>query len=443
MLSQCIPNKTVKFNDEDPPWLNSQIKTAIKRKHRVYRKYLMHGRKLEDWNHVKIIRNKTSKMITAAKEQYYVKLGQKLSRSLADATTYWSVFNRILNKKAFVAIPPLLQNSIFVTNKKKKAAILNNYFLTQCCTIETSSSLSMLVPKCNVTIESLSIDPNKLLRLIRSLDPKESHGDDGISINMIKLCDESIIKPLCMIFKKFMETGVYPYAWKKSNVVPIHKKESRQLKNNYRPTSLLPIFGKLFEKLIFDAIYNHLCDHKLLVGNQSGFQPGDSTINQLLLITHKIYSGFEEIPCMETRAIFLDLSKAFNRVWHKGLIHKLQCNKICGNLLMLLQDFLHNRKQRVILNGQASECQPASSGVPQGSVLGPLLFIVYINDIVENVKYDIRLFADDTSLFSRVNDATQTVLKISEDLDKIEKWAWQWKMELKADKLKRLFSLLS
>ena len=101
---------------------------------------------------------------------------------------------------------------------------------------------------------------------------------------------------------------------------------------------------------------------------------------------------------------------------------------------MLLQDFLHNRKQRVILNGQASERQPVSSGVPQGSVLGPLLFIVYINDIVKNVKCDIRLFADDTSLFSRVNDATQTAFKICEDLDKIEKWAWQWKMELNAGK---------
>ena len=219
ILSERIPNTTAKFNDKDPHWLNSQIKTAIKRKNRVYRKYWMRGRKLEDWNHVKIIRNKTSKMITAAKEQYYVKLGQKPSKSQADAKTYSSVFNIILNKKAFVAIPPLSENGIFVTNIKKKATILNNYFLTQCCTIETSSSLPMLVSKCNVTIESLSIDPNKLLRLIRSLDRQKSHGDDGISINIIKLCDESIIKPHCMIYTKFMKTGVYPYAGKKSNVV--------------------------------------------------------------------------------------------------------------------------------------------------------------------------------------------------------------------------------
>ena len=275
------------------------------------------------------------------------------------------------------------------------------------------------------------------------MDPQKSHGDDNISINMIKLCDESVIKPLCMIYEKCIESGVYQSAWKKSNLVPTHKKESRQLKKNYRPISLLPIFGKLSEKLIFDAIYNQLYDRKRLVENQSGFRPGDSTINELLLVTHEIYSGFEEVSSMETREIFLDLSKALDRVWHKVLIHKSQRNGISGNLLMLLQDFLHNDKQRVILNGQASDWQSVSSGVPQGSEIGLLLFLVYINDIVENVNYDILLFADDTSHFSIVNDTTQTTFKISEDLGKVEKWALQWKMELNADESQEIISLLN
>ena len=236
-----------------------KIKTAIKRKHRVYSKYLKRGRKPEDWN---VVRNETSKMITVANEQYNSKLGQKLSSSQVDTKTYWSVLNRILNKKAFIAIPPLLENGLFVTNIKTKATILNDYFIKQCCTVETSSYLPPIAPKCNVTLESLFIDPDKLLRLLRSLDPQKSHGDDGISITMIKLCDEAIIEPLCMIYRKCLETGVYPSAWKKSNVVPIRKKESRQMKKNCRPISLLPIFGKLLEKLIFDAIYSHLCDKR-------------------------------------------------------------------------------------------------------------------------------------------------------------------------------------
>ena len=127
---------------------------------------------------------------------------------------------------------------------------------------------------------------------------------------MIKACGSSIVEPLCRIFEKCLETGIYPSTWKKANIVPIHKKGSRQCKNNYRPISLLPILGKIFEKLLFDKIYSHLCENGLLAPNQSGFRPCDSTINQLLSITHKIYNAFEEIPSKETRSVFLDLSKA-------------------------------------------------------------------------------------------------------------------------------------
>ena len=179
----------------------------------------------------------------------------------------------------------------------------------------------------------------------------------------------------------------------------MHKKNSRQCKKNYRPISLMPIFGKIFEKLIFNSAYRHLCDNDMLTPHQSGFRPGDSTVNQLLSITHKIYTAFEAIPTKETRAVFLDLSKAFDRVWHEGLLYKLECCGISGNLLSLISNFLTNREQRVVLNGKNSEWRRISAGVPQGSVLGPLFFLVYINDIVENVNSDVKLFADDTSLF--------------------------------------------
>ena len=221
---------------------------------------------------------------------------------------------------------------------------------------------------------------------------------------MIKLCDVVIVNPLYLTYKKCLDTGRFPISWKKGNVLPIHKKDNRQLKKNYRPISLLPVCGKIFEKLIFDAIYEYFCENQLLTPSQSGFRPGDSTVNQLLSITHKIYSAFEEFPSRETRAIFLDISKAFDKVCHDGLLFKLKCYGISNCLFTLIEDFLRNRQQRVVLNGKSSGWSSVTAGVPQGSVLGPLFFLVYINDLVDNISSDAKLFADDTSLFTVVYD---------------------------------------
>ena len=266
-------------------------------------------------------------------------------------------------------------------------------------------------------LQNIAIDRDKVLKLIRNLNTNKAQGCDDISASMIEICDCSIVEPLCLIFEKCLDTGKYPSIWKKANLVPVHKKGSRQCKKNYRPISLLPLFGKMFEKLIYDYIYEHLCDNVLLTQHQSGFRPGDSTVNQLLAISHKIYCAFDDVPSKETRAVFLDLSKAFDRVWHKGLLYKLECSGISGSLLALIRDFLANREQRVLLNGKNSEWATISAGVPQGSVLGPLFFLVYVNDLVDDLNSDVKIFADDTSLFSVVN-----------------LWAWQWKMQFNADK---------
>ena len=256
--------------------MTPSLKSAIKRKHRVYNKYVRRGRKPDDWEYVRAVRNQTSSKITQAKDKYFSSQGKKLSDPTHGIKSYWTTLNKIINKKKFSNIPPLLENGVFVTNFQTKAGIFNNHFVEQCSLISNDSVLPNPGSRCNSSLSSVEITGEKILSIIRSLDPKKAHGWDDISINMVKLCDIEIVKPLYPIYTECLEAGRFPCSWKKANVLPIYKKENRQLKKNYRPISLPPICGKIFKKLMFDAIYEYLCVNQLLTPNQSGFRPGDS-----------------------------------------------------------------------------------------------------------------------------------------------------------------------
>ena len=162
-------------------------------------------------------------------------------------------------------------------------------------------------------------------------------------------------------------------------------------------------------------------EENLLNPNQSGFRPSDSCINQLLAITHEIFEAFDCNPSLEVRAVFLDISKAFNNVWHEGLLYKLKSMGISGELYNLLENFLSGRFQRVILNGQTSSWRPVLAGVTQGSILGPLLFLIYINDLPNELKSNAKLFADDTSLYTIVKDKNESANILNNNLQLISK----------------------
>ena len=342
-------------------------------------------------------------------------------------------FSIILGKIKIPAIPPLLVNDIFETDFLKKANIFNDYFVSQCSLITNNSILPDMYFKTNNRLNNITINRDSIIKIIKNLNPAKAHGWDGISIKMIKMCEKTVTTPLIIIFKKAILTGVYPDSWKRGNIVPVHKKESKNLVKNYRPISLLPIFGKIFEKLIYNSLFQYFKNNDLLAKCQSGFLPGDSCISQLLCISHEIYKSFDCNPSLETRGVFLDISKAFDRVWHKGLLFKLRSNGIDGPLFNLLENYLHKRKQRVVLNGQTSNWADINAGVPQGSVLGPLLFLIYINDLSEGLKSNVKLFADDTSIFSVVNDTNISCKELNDDLIKINNWAYQWKMSFNPD----------
>ena len=274
------------------------------------------------------------------------------------------------------------------------------------------------------------------------MNPNKATGSDEISGQMLLICDDSVVLPLMIIFRTILESSTYPDQWKLANVVPIYKKEDKQLVKNYRPISLLPICGKIFEKLIFNSLYAYLVSNNLITKNQSGFVPGDSCTNQLSFLINEIHEAFEHPKSLEVRAVFLDISKAFDKVWHEGLIFKLSQNGVCGKLLSFFKSYLSNRKQRVSMNGSYSEFANIESGVPQGSVLGPLLFLVYINDLEKDIKSNVKFFADDTMLYSVVKDPKLSASELNHDLEKINQWAKQWKMAFNPDPNKQANEVL-
>ena len=233
---------------------------------------------------------------------------------------------------------------------------------------------------------------------------------------MIKICNESITIPLEIIFDESLKNGVFPEIWKRANVVPVHKTDDKSLVKNYRPISLLPIFGKIFEKVIYNSLFNYFISNKRFTPSQSGFLPGDSCTAQLLSIIHEIQTAFDENPTADVRGVFLDISKAFDKVWHDGLLYKLKAYGVQGELLSLLRNYLQKRKQRVVLNGQTSEWRDIISGVPQGAVLGPLLFLIYINDLPDDLTSFGKIVADDTSLFSKVHNINKSANELNGDL---------------------------
>ena len=204
--------------------------------------------------------------------------------------------------------------------------------------------------------------------------------------------------------------------WKKA--VPVRKKKTTFIVN-YRPISLLPIFGKISKKLIYNSLFNYFIRNKLFTPSQSGFLPGNSCIAQLLSMVHEIQTAFDETPTRDVRGFFLDISKAFDKVWHDGFIFKLKAYGIEGELLSLLENYLQNREQRVALNGQTSEWRKINSEIPQGSLLGPLLFLIYINDLPDGLTSICKIFADDTPLVSKVFNINESAndLALGEEID--------------------------
>ena len=247
--------------------------------------------------------------------------------------SYWKIIKRVMNKCNAQKIPLILRNSRFIINYKAKADKFIAYFSQQCKPLVNDSVLlyfSYLTDKRLVSIRFTSDD---IIAQIRSLNLAKSNGPDGISSELLLLADDSIVSPLMLIFTNILTTGIYPELWKLANITPIHKKGSKQLIENYRLISLLPICGNVLENIFFKQLYNYMVSNNLITNNQSGFYPQDSTVNQLIHLINDIHKSFDNRKSFETHAVFLDISKGFDKVWQKGLIFNLEQNGISGPVL--------------------------------------------------------------------------------------------------------------
>ena len=264
--------------------------------------------------------NNITTEISNSKKIYFDNLAKRLSDPKLNWKAYWGILKSFTNWKKVPIIPPLLINDQLVTKFNEKNYSFDEYHSNQCSITDNSSKSPMdQAPYTTSLLISLDIKESDILNIQKSLDANKADGYGDISIRMLKLSRKSILKPLKRIFENFLRTRLFPNQWKKVSVVPIHKKDDKRLIENYRPISLLQICVKVFERLIFTE---------------------DSCVQQLISISHKIYNAFDCNPSLEVRDVFLDISKAFDKVWHKGLIYKLKRNSINGDLIRLIKLFV-------------------------------------------------------------------------------------------------------
>ena len=327
-------------------------------------------------------------------------------------------------------IPPLCNQGELFSDNKDKAEVFNDFFFffsSQNTTNETNASLpeDNFENRHNVTIDSIHLFPSEVNSCFKSLKTGKAAGPDTLNNRILKELPSPLPSPFCDLFNYLLITGQFPEAWKQANITHIYKIDDSSYPSNYRPISLLSAVRKVLEKLVHKYIFNFFFrDNDVITSLQSGFVPGHSTVNQLIDIYNTFCKALDEGK--DVRAVFCDVNKAFDRVWHKGLLYKLKIAGITGSLLSWFTNYLNNRSQRVVLPGACSSWKLIKAGVPQGSILGPLLFLVYINDIVDDIHCKIRLFADDTSLYIIVDNPAEATQMLNSDMEKINQWAKRW-----------------
>ena len=409
---KCIPMKVQranKYKHKLSPWITSGIIRSIKFRDNLYKKFKTMNSLSEEYVETEINLNTYNtilkRSIRSAKQHYYKFQFKKYKN---DIRKTWSTIKLILNKTKKTSSFPnhFISDGRKVTNAEEIANKFNKYFtdigplLSQKININSSKSYkSFLSDEVAHSFEFEMVTEDHILNIIRKLKPKSSSGHDNISSILLKKISEYIAPTLAIIINQSLCTGIFPDELKIAQVKPLYKKDDPNVFDNYRPISLLPVISKVFEKVVYIQLYEYMVRNKLLYASQYGFRQEHSTELASLEFTDQVMHHLDnnEIPL----TIFLDLSKAFDTLDHDILLDKLRYYGVKHASLNWFQSYLCNRYQYVDYNGTVSSKLPLSTGVPQGSILGPLMFIIYMNDIYKvSDKFHSILYADDTTLES-------------------------------------------
>ena len=419
------------------PWITPAILAKITTKNKLYKK-LTKTKSIETQFQFNKIKNEITSLTRKSKERYYKNYFEKHNKNLRKI---WSGIKEIINvKQKSSSLPTCLANKDrTVTDPKEIADYFNCYFSNiaentlKSRKFEGTHSykeyLKNPLPNSHIFF---SCEPSEVECLISSLEISKASGPYSIPVNVLHMLKRDISIPLSKIFNLSMKTGTHPDCLKLAMVIPIHKKESKLEVSNYR-ISLLSNINKLLEKIVHERTYSFLEKFGCLYKHQYGFRKSHSTNHALIEITEKIRKALDsgKFAC----GIFVYLQKAFDTVNHEILLKKLEHYGIRGTSNSWFKSYLNNRKQLVSLNGVDSEMQIMKHGVPQGSVLGPLLFLVYINDLHNAILYSQSFhFADDTNLLN-INDSPKKVQKqLNIDLKLLNNWLLANKISLNSKK---------
>ena len=342
---------------------------------------------------------------------------------------------RILMVVMIMMVTTALQYLLFQAKRSVcfSSLIDKTAILTTVLTVDSTSHLDYLSTTSDCTFQLKTTSISKVTSLLSKLCKSKSTGLDKISASLLRECADLIAALLCTIFNQSIVSGIFPDEWKFSKVILLFKQGQRSDLNNYHPISVIPVVAKVFERIIYDQLYDYFTVHKLISSHQSGFRPLHSTVTALLEATDSWAYNIDQGNV--NAVVFLDLKKAFDTVDHEILLSKLNKYGVQGTSYEWFKSYLDCRKQRCFVNGSLSGDHFLTCGIPQGTILGPLLFLIYINDLPNCLLNSVpRMYADDTHLTFASNNILNINTVLNEDLARVEKWLIANKLTLNASK---------